>query len=162
MKALSAGFAMLALLAGCDDMTKQAKQNPYASRQTAPGPVPPDTVRFGAQTMPAPAISAALLARGQVEYRAFCVPCHSETGDGHGMIVQRGFPAPPALTDARLLAASPQHFYDVITQGQGVMYSFAQRVAPEDRWAIAAYIHALQQSQHATLALLTPEQRQAP
>jgi mono/diheme cytochrome c family protein len=153
---------MLALLSGCDDMTKQAKQNPYASRQTAPGPVPPGTVRYGEQAVPAPAVSEALLQRGQVEYRAFCVPCHSETGDGQGMIVQRGFPAAPPFTNARLMGAPPQHFYDVITQGQGVMYSFAQRVAPTDRWAIVAYIHALQQSQHATLALLTPEQRAAP
>ncbi len=69
-------------------------------------------------------------------------------GDGHGMIVQRGFPAPPSYHIDRLREAPTQHFYDVMTQGYGAMYSFAGRVAPADRWAIAAYIRALQLSQH--------------
>jgi mono/diheme cytochrome c family protein len=77
------------------------------------------------------------------------------------MIVQRGFSPPPSYTDPRLLAAPTQHFYDVITNGYGAMYSFAQRVPPDDRWAIAAYIRALQRSQHATMADLTPSQRTA-
>ncbi len=77
------------------------------------------------------------------------------------MIVQRGFPPPPSYHSARLLAAPVQHFYDVITNGYGAMYSFANRVQPADRWAIAAYIRALQRSQDATLADLAPDQRAA-
>ena len=88
-------------------------------------------------------------------------PCHSELGDGHGMVVQRGFPAPPSYHIARLREAPVAHFYDVITNGYGAMYSFAYRVQPADRWAIAAYIRALQRSQNAKLADLTPEQKAA-
>jgi hypothetical protein len=77
------------------------------------------------------------------------------------MVVQRGFPAPPSYHIARLREASVSHFYDVITNGYGVMYSFAYRVQPVDRWAIAAYIRALQRSQDAKLADLTPEQKAA-
>jgi mono/diheme cytochrome c family protein len=77
------------------------------------------------------------------------------------MVVQRGFPAPPSYHIQRLRDAPVQHFYDVITNGYGVMYSFAYRVQPPDRWAIAAYIRALQRSQNATVADLTPDQRAA-
>ena len=68
------------------------------------------------------------------------------------MIVQRGFPAPPSYHTARLRAATAQHVFDVITDGYGVMYSYASRVEPRDRWAIAAYVRALQESQGAKLA----------
>ena len=74
------------------------------------------------------------------------------------MIVQRGFSPPPSYYEARLRDAPTRHFYDVITNGHGAMYSFAQRVPPPDRWAIAAYIRALQLSQDATPADLTPDQ----
>ena len=94
----------------------------------------------------------ALLERGQERFRIYCTPCHSELGDGHGMIVQRGFPPPPSYHIARLRDAPMQHFYDVITNGYGAMYSFAYRVQPEDRWAIAAYIRALQHSQDAEVS----------
>ena len=77
------------------------------------------------------------------------------------MIVQRGFPAPPTYHQARLRDAPVEHFYDVITNGYGAMYSFAYRVEPADRWAIATYIRALQRSQNATVADLTPEQKTA-
>lgn len=149
--------AALVLIAGCDDMTKQKKQNPYASRATAPGEVPAGTVAYGEISAPVPPVTMALLERGQTEYHVFCAPCHAETGDGHGMIVQRGFPAPPPLAAER-----PQFVYDVITNGRGVMYGFAQRIAPEDRWAVVAYVHALQRSQHMMVADLMPEQRVAP
>ena len=102
-------------------------------------------------------IDAALLARGHARYEIFCTPCHAESGDGEGMIVQRGFPHPPSFTSARLLHARAQVVYDAITNGHGAMYSYAARVPPADRWAIAAYIRALQLSQSATLADL-PEQ----
>jgi mono/diheme cytochrome c family protein len=80
-------------------------------------------------------------------------------GDGKGMIVQRGFPPPPSYHIDRLRQAPVQHFYDVITDGYGAMYSFAERVQPADRWAIAAYIRALQRSQNASVADLPPDQR---
>jgi mono/diheme cytochrome c family protein len=75
------------------------------------------------------------------------------------MIVQRGFPPPPSYFIDRLLAAPSQHLYDVVTHGYGAMYSYADRVAPADRWAIAAYIRALQASQHAKLAALSPDEK---
>ena len=77
------------------------------------------------------------------------------------MIVQRGFPPPPSYHTDTLRNAPVQHFYDVITNGHGAMYSFAERVPPPDRWAIAAYIRALQRSQNATPDDLTAEQRSA-
>jgi mono/diheme cytochrome c family protein len=99
-----------------------------------------------------PPLTLALIERGQDRYRIYCAPCHSELGDGHGMIVQRGFPLPPSFQLDRLRKAPPQYFYDVMTQGYGVMYSFADRVEPNDRWAIAAYIRALQRSEGAPQA----------
>jgi mono/diheme cytochrome c family protein len=80
-------------------------------------------------------------------------------GDGSGMIVQRGFPRPPSFHIDRLRAAPPQHFFDVITDGHGAMYSYAARVSPADRWAIAAYIRALQASQDAQIAEVPEDQR---
>ena len=99
-----------------------------------------------------PAVDAQLLARGQERYDIYCSPCHGLSGNGDGMIVQRGFPAPPSYHTARLRAAPAQHFFDVITNGYGVMYSYASRVEPRDRWAIVAYVRALQESQSAKLA----------
>ena len=154
-------FCALLLLGGCDDMIHQPKKNAYADRSTAPGPVPANTVQFRSKPVKAPPVTLALLERGQQRFRIYCTPCHSELGDGHGMIVQRGFPPPPSYHIARLREAPTEHFYDVITNGHGVMYSFAYRVQPEDRWAIAAYIRALQRSQNASIDDLTPQQRAA-
>ena len=95
---------------------------------------------------------AQLLARGQERYGIYCSPCHGLSGNGDGMIVRRGFPAPPSYHSARLRAAPAKHFFDVITNGYGVMYSYAARVEPRDRWAIVAYIRALQESRNAKLA----------
>ncbi len=91
----------------------------------------------------------ALLQRGRERFDVYCSPCHSVVGDGDGMVVRRGFPAPPSYHIERLRAAPDHHFYDVITHGYGVMYPYGDRVAPDDRWAIVAYIRALQLSQHA-------------
>ncbi len=146
---------------GCDDMTHEAKKNAYADPRTGPGPVPAATVPFRQRPTPPPPLTLALIERGQERFRIFCTPCHSEVGDGRGMVVARGFSPPPSYHDARLRDAPTQHFYDVVTNGHGAMYSFAQRVPPPDRWAIAAYIRALQRSQDATPDALSPEQRQA-
>ena len=151
-------FSTLLLLAGCDDMIHQDKKGAYADRSVGPGPTPSGMVDYRSSKIAPPPVTLALLERGQGRFRIYCTPCHSELGDGHGMIVQRGFPAPPSYHIARLRDAPVEHFYDVITNGYGGMYSFAYRVEPQDRWAIAAYIRALQRSQNATMADLTPEQ----
>jgi Cytochrome C oxidase, cbb3-type, subunit III len=89
--------------------------------------------------------------RGRQRYNIYCTPCHAYNGSGNGMIVQRGFPQPPSFHINRLRQAPVGHFYQVMTDGFGLMYSYAARVEPEDRWRIAAYIRALQLSQHATI-----------
>lgn len=102
----------------------------------------------------APPYTRALLARGQERYAIYCLPCHGALGNGDGPIVRHGFPRPPSYHEQRLRDAPDRHFYDVATQGYGVMYSYADRVGPQDRWAIAAYIRALQLSQHADVTQL--------
>ncbi|MBV9750719.1 MAG: cytochrome c [Acetobacteraceae bacterium] len=148
----------LVLLPSCDDMTTQPKDKPYRAAATGPGPIPADRVEFQFKPEPAPKLDLALIDRGQDRFRQFCTPCHSELGDGNGMIVQRGFTPPPNYSEPRLVGAPTQHFYDVITNGYGAMYSFAARVPPRDRWAIAAYIRALQRSNQGVVADLAPGQ----
>lgn len=97
-------------------------------------------------------ITREVLERGQQCYNIYCMPCHGVSGGGNGIVVARGFPAPPSYHIQRLRDAPVGHFFDVMTRGYGVMFSYAQRVSPEDRWAIAGYIRALQLSQHAALA----------
>lgn len=91
-------------------------------------------------------VTPAVLRRGQERFNIYCSPCHGVAGDGQGMIVKRGFAPPPDYAIPRLRAAPVGHFYDVITNGYGLMYSYAARVEPTDRWTIAAYIRALQAS----------------
>ena len=93
-----------------------------------------------------------LLLRGQERFNIYCSPCHGRVGDGNGMIVQRGFRRPPSFVSTdRLLNAPVGHFYDVISNGFGAMPSYASRVTPHDRWAIVAYIRALQRSQNGSI-----------
>ncbi len=99
------------------------------------------------------------LARGRKGYEIYCAACHGRTGEGNGMIVQRGFPAPPSLHSERLRAAPVGHFYDVIRQGYGIMYSYASQVELTNRWEIAAYIRVLQLSRNARLADVPPDER---
>ena len=101
-----------------------------------------------------PAPTRALLLRGQERYTIYCVPCHSPLGDGDGPVARHGFPHPPSYHEPRLRDAPDRHFYDVMTNGHGIMYSYADRVTPQDRWAIVAYIRALQLSQAAPVAAL--------
>jgi mono/diheme cytochrome c family protein len=107
-----------------------------------------------------PPVTEQLLQRGQLRYTIHCLPCHSPLGDGDGPVVRRGFPAPPSYHQPRLRDAPDRHFFDVITHGHGVMVSYADRVAPADRWAIVAYIRALQLSQQARVTEL-PQRLQA-
>jgi mono/diheme cytochrome c family protein len=88
------------------------------------------------------------LERGKQRFNIYCIECHGQLGYGDGMVVQRGFPAPPSYHADKLLHHEPiGHFFDVITNGYGAMYGFAERIEPEDRWKIVAYIKALQLSQ---------------
>jgi mono/diheme cytochrome c family protein len=108
-----------------------------------------------------PPLTRAMLLRGRERFDIDCAPCHSPLGDGDGLVARRGFPHPPSFHQARLRAAPDRHFFDVITQGYGVMPSYADRVTPQDRWAIVAYVRALQLSQHAMPADLQPSERAA-
>ncbi len=99
-----------------------------------------------------PPATAGLLARGRARYDIACSPCHGVQGDGDGMVVRRGFPAPPTLLDARARAWPDRHVVDAIHDGLGVMPSLADRVEPQDRWAIAAYVRALQAARPASAA----------
>jgi Cytochrome C oxidase, cbb3-type, subunit III len=105
------------------------------------------------------AVTLERLARGQERYNIFCSPCHDRVGTGQGMIVRRGYRAPESFHIDRLRQAPAGYFFDVMTNGFGVMSDYAQQVHPEDRWAIVAYIRALQLSQHATLADVPENQR---
>jgi hypothetical protein len=101
-----------------------------------------------------------LLARGQDRYKIFCTPCHGLQGDGHGMIAMRGMKNPPSYHIDRLRQAPNGYFYDVITNGFGAMYSYSERIPPSDRWAIIAYVRALQLSRNARASDLSAETRQ--
>ena len=151
-------------LAACDNMANQPKrlpfELPYGARANWPILPPPGIVAHDEAPTAPPPITLALLERGQQRFDIYCAPCHGRTGDGHGMIVQRGFPPPPAYDIERLREAPVQHFYDVVTNGYGAMYSYAARVAPADRWAITAYIRALQASATAQLSDVPPDKRQ--
>jgi len=92
-----------------------------------------------------------LMARGRERFDIYCSPCHGRTGEGNGMIVQRGFRQPPSFHEDRLVQAQPGYFFDVITNGFGAMQDYSSSVAVPDRWAIAAYIRALQLSRRAAI-----------
>ncbi len=166
----------LAALSGCEkglhEMYDQAKYKPLtptllfddgnSSRPQVPGTLPYSSgalagassgraARLDVNPLP---ISEALLERGRERFNIYCAPCHSRAGDGDGMIARRGFPAPPSYHIARLRDAPDSHFYAVISEGYGAMYPYADRIAPADRWAIVAYIRALQLSQNAPAASL--------
>ena len=105
-----------------------------------------------AETFPI-AVTADVIDRGQKEFRTFCAPCHGIGGDGNGMVVQRGFPKhPPSFHEERLRAIAVGHYFDVMTNGFGIMFDYRDRIKPEDRWAIIAYIRTLQISQNAVVA----------
>jgi mono/diheme cytochrome c family protein len=102
-------------------------------------------------------VDKAVLVRGQQRYDIYCAPCHGRIGNGLGMIVRRGFKQPPSYHIDRLRTAPVGHFYDVITNGYGAMLNYAAQVQVRDRWAIVAYIRALQLSQNINAADLTAE-----
>ncbi|HTN62255.1 MAG TPA: cytochrome c [Devosia sp.] len=154
------------LLGGCEQkMADMPRIDPLAATPlfddgASARPQVEGTLAVDETTTPPPAvIDLQLLQRGRQRYEVFCAPCHDYTGHGHGMVVQRGFPSPPDFHDPALLAAPDRHFYDVITHGYGAMYSYAARVPESDRWAITAYIRALQYAEQVPTADLSAAQR---
>ena len=124
--------------------------NPNAVSETAPGPngtTLVSTFPNAIDEFPM-AVTKELIDRGQDRYNIYCIVCHGPVGKGDGMIVRRGFTQPPTYHDDRLRNAPVGHFFDVITNGWGKMNSYAYQVSPADRWAIVAYIRALQVSQN--------------
>jgi mono/diheme cytochrome c family protein len=114
---------------------------PYVWVRT-PGPANYPVI---AQTRDIPLpITRQLLERGQEQYDIYCAVCHGTTGEGNGMVPQRGFYPPPSYYNPRLINETDSHFYDVITNGYATMFSYSDRVSPDDRWAIVAYIRAMQ------------------
>jgi mono/diheme cytochrome c family protein len=105
-------------------------------------------------------VTAETLARGRERYDIFCSACHDRVGTGRGIVVQRGLKPPPSFHIERLRAAPPGYFFDVITRGFGAMVDLSDRIPPADRWAIVAYVRALQRSQHATVADLSSAARE--
>lgn len=113
-----------------------------------------EEARVGGQpvsTFPFP-VTKEVMERGANRYRVYCLPCHGFTGDGNGMVVQRGFQRPPSFHQDRLRNAGVSHFFTVITTGLGNMSSYHLQISPEDRWSIIAYIRALQLSQNARVS----------
>jgi mono/diheme cytochrome c family protein len=169
MRAMLLPLVALVALAACrkEDMFVQQRAVSWSmfsffrNRMTMQDPASGSVARDAPDvSVPQPAtITAAMEARGQQRFNINCAPCHGRSGDGEGMIVQRGFPRPPSLIRDDLIHAKAQHFYDVITQGHGVMYSYAARISPADRWAIIAYIRAIQRSQRARLASLSDQDK---
>ncbi|MFW5825213.1 MAG: c-type cytochrome [Marinobacter sp.] len=161
---------LILVLAGCSqEMEDQPRYETYEAAPGWPGnqsartPVPGTVAREDPlgpvpESLPV-ALTRELLEQGRRRFEVYCVPCHGAVGDGEGMVVQRGFPAPPTLHSERLRDVPLRHFYDVISQGYGVMYSYRGRVSRDERWAIAAYIRALQLSQNASPEDLTEAQR---
>jgi mono/diheme cytochrome c family protein len=166
-KSNMAVLTLMMVLTACENMANQPKLNPYelpiGSSVRWPIKPPSHTVaRDERMNLPtAPPVTMALLERGQQRFEIYCAPCHSRLGDGNGMIVQRGFPQPPSYYNDTLLHAPNQLFYDAISHGYGLMFSYADRVEPEDRWAIVAYIRALQASAQASPSDVPPDKRSA-
>jgi mono/diheme cytochrome c family protein len=105
-------------------------------------------------------VTPEMVARGRQRFEIYCSPCHGRTGDGRGMIVRRGFKSPESLHVDRLHETQDGYFYDVISNGFGQMSSYAAQVRPADRWAIVAYVRALQLSRRTPAEMLTADERQ--
>ncbi|MBW8877711.1 MAG: cytochrome c [Acidobacteria bacterium] len=184
--ALLLAVAVLLAAAGCrQNMHNQHKVKTLAASDFFPDgqgarPIPAHTVARGdlregwaysgldtankpVAQLPFP-LTREVLLRGEQRFNIYCSPCHDRQGTGHGMIVQRGYKQPTSYHVERLRNAPVGYFYNVITEGFGVMPSYAPQVPVADRWAIAAYIRVLQYRQTAKLAdlsVLPPERRRA-
>jgi mono/diheme cytochrome c family protein len=183
--AVHAAFLLLAVagalvVSGCDQMRQDMATQPKA-RPLSPSdffqdgrserPLLENTVARGSlandeylvakdsNAFPLP-VNQALLERGQERYGAFCTPCHGLQGDGNGMVALRGMKHPPSYHTDRLRESPNGYFYDVISNGFGQMYGYAAQIPPRDRWAIVAYVRALQLSRDARASELPAELRQ--
>jgi mono/diheme cytochrome c family protein len=177
---LTAAFGALAL-AGCDmalrqDMADQPKNRPLSSSDffadgRSARPLIEGTVARGAIDndvynvpkeyggFPLP-VDEKLLARGEDRYKVFCTPCHGLQGDGNGMVAMRGMKHPPSYHEERLRQVSNGYIYDVIANGFGAMLGYSAQIPPRDRWAIVAYVRALQLSRNARVADLPADVRE--
>ena len=176
------GYAAAAVLssAGCrylhQDMAEQPKNRPLSPSDfftdgRSERPLVENTVARGAladddllvtkdsNAFPLP-VNQELLERGQERYQIFCSPCHGLQGDGNGTIAMRGMKRPPTYHQDRLRQAPNGYFYDNITNGFGAMFGYSAQIPPRDRWAIIAYVRALQLSRNAKVADLPTELRQ--
>ncbi len=159
----------LLVAAGCRlDMHDQPRHEPYELREllemTDAARQPPEgTVARGDLVATSTVVprTAALLQRGRERYDIYCSPCHDYVGTGNGLVVQRGFPPPPSLHTDRLRKIDDAYLYGVITKGYGKMYDYKASVRPSDRWAIVAYIRALQRSQNARIDDVPAAEREA-
>jgi mono/diheme cytochrome c family protein len=172
---------LLAALCGCrQEMYDQAKYKPlgesnFFADKRASRPLPEGTVARGwlradqklaqgkeghrlVDVLPVP-LTRELLARGRERFNIYCSPCHDRTGGGRGMVVRRGYQPPPSLHIERLRDAPVGHFFDVMTNGLGAMPDYASQIELSDRWAIAAYVKALQLSQNAPVSDVPPQMR---
>jgi mono/diheme cytochrome c family protein len=136
-------------------------ERPLVENTVAHGAVDDDVYHVAKQYAGYPLpVDEKLLARGEDRYKVFCTPCHGLQGDGNGMAAVRGMKHPPSYHIDRLRQAPNGYFYDVITNGFGAMYSYSERIPPRDRWAIIAYIRALQLSRNAKASDLPEDLRQ--
>ena len=178
---LTSAFCLLTATVACrQDMHDQPKYIPLRQSQffkdaSSARPLVEDTVARGTlqddvgfftgkdgakevDALPFP-LTAQVLDRGEQRFNIYCSPCHDNLGTGQGMIVRRGYRQPPTFHIDRLRQAPLGHFVDVMTNGFGAMPDYRAQVAPRDRWAIAAYIRALQLSQHASVADVPADDR---
>jgi mono/diheme cytochrome c family protein len=176
---LTGAAAAVLLLAGCSlkqDMAHQPKYRPLAPSESfddgrSERPLVEGTVARGSladdvlylpkesNAFPLP-VTPELLERGQGRYGIFCAPCHGFQGDGNGMVVTRGMKHPPSYHEERLRQVTNGYIFDVITNGFGAMMNYSAQISPRDRWAIVAYVRALQLSRNAKLADLPPDVRE--
>ncbi|NJL56204.1 cytochrome c [bacterium] len=168
------------VMAACGNLAEQPKlHSPYDESRafgTAAREILPEAVAIGylredehfyngtidgefAETFPIP-VTRELIEEGRIEYESYCTPCHGYAGYGNGVLSEEGFPAPASYHDREIREKPVGDYFDAITNGQNAMYSFASQVTPAERWAIIAYIRALQYSQNAPFADL-PEDLQA-
>ncbi len=162
----------IVLITACNGMENQPKYKtfeastffangmsarPIIPNTVARGQLEADTLMYQGQELGAPAtefpfpVTDQVMARGQERYNIYCTPCHGYVGYGDGIVVTRGFTPPPSFHTERMRSVPVGHIFDVITNGFGAMYSYGDRIDAEDRWAIIAYIRALQLSQNATI-----------
>ncbi len=176
------GLFALALLAGCtrtNNMTDQPRYEPYrestffadstSARFPPAGTIPRVAVAEGSGAFQAaspsydpaaPRSDLAAITRGRERFDIYCSPCHGIDGFGRGMIEERGFPRPPSLHNPYLRRAPDAQIYRVISNGLGKMPPYALQVPPADRWAIVAFVRALQLSQHAPMQALSPQDQE--